>query len=191
MNGALGIVADQRGVALAWWQNNVLCHEVISPDGRGISERLPALLAVTPQYFSWACLHDIYVMVGPGSFTAVRAALAAAQGLALATNAAIHGVGAGGWLRSSAGNPNAWVAIDSCRNDYYVFAPAVADDAGCVMSRPALTALQPLLIDQPHPDLPHALSQPLTARTLRAAAAQQTLPAVPLYGRPADVTVSA
>ncbi len=65
--------------------------------GQGGSERLPVLLAEQLRVLGWraASLTLIAVVVGPGSFTGLRATLALAHGLALGGSAAVVGVTVG------------------------------------------------------------------------------------------------
>ena len=78
----------------------------------------------------------VAVSTGPGGFTGIRAGLAAAQGLALATGAKLIGVGS--FAAVAAGIPKTGepllVALDSRRADPYV---QIFDGAGNPASEPA------------------------------------------------------
>lgn len=61
----------------------------------------------------------VAVIVGPGSFTGLRASIALAHGVGLATGAPVVGVTVGGALMPDAG-PTLWTAIDSKRGRVFL-----------------------------------------------------------------------
>lgn len=77
----------------------------------------------------WSDLTAIGVVVGPGSFTGIRLGIAYAKGLALGLNIPVVPVNAFEiYLRAT---PDAFVAIDSGRGDFFVAADGLAP---CTMS---------------------------------------------------------
>lgn len=77
----------------------------------------------------WSDLTVIGVVVGPGSFTGIRLGIAYAKGLALGLNIPVVPVNAFEiYLRAT---PDAFVAIDSGRGDFFVAADGLAP---CTMS---------------------------------------------------------
>lgn len=77
----------------------------------------------------WSDLTAIGVVVGPGSFTGIRLGIAYAKGLALGLNIPVVPVDAFEiYLRAT---PDAFVAIDSGRGDFFVAADGLAP---CTMS---------------------------------------------------------
>src|SRR6185437_4805552 len=69
-----------------------------------------------------AALDRVAIAVGPGGFTGIRAGLAAAQGIALATGARLIGVTSFAAVAAAAGRREGQllVALDSRRDDFYV-----------------------------------------------------------------------
>lgn len=77
----------------------------------------------------WSDLTAIGIVVGPGSFTGIRLGIAYAKGLALGLNIPVVPVNAFEiYLRAT---PDAFVAIDSGRGDFFVAADGLAP---CTMS---------------------------------------------------------
>lgn len=77
----------------------------------------------------WSDLTAIGVVVGPGSFTGIRLGIAYAKGLALGLNIPVVPVNVFEiYLRAT---PDAFVAIDSGRGDFFVAADGLAP---CTMS---------------------------------------------------------
>lgn len=77
----------------------------------------------------WSDLTAIGVVVGPGSFTGIRMGIAYAKGLAMGLNIPVVGVSA--FELYLAATPDAFVAIDSGRGDFFV---ASAVHAPCTMT---------------------------------------------------------
>ena len=69
---------------------------------------------------SWRDLTAVAVVVGPGSFTGIRLGIAYAKGLALGLNRPVVGISA--FELYMAATPDAFVAIDSGRGDFFVAA---------------------------------------------------------------------
>ena len=70
---------------------------------------------------SWRDISAIGVVVGPGSFTGVRLGIAYAKGLSMGLN--IPTVGISAFDLYLAATPDAFVAIDSGRGDFFVASP--------------------------------------------------------------------
>lgn len=77
----------------------------------------------------WHDITAIGVVVGPGSFTGIRMGIAYAKGLAMGLNIPVVGVSA--FELYLAATPDAFVAIDSGRGDFFV---ASAVHAPCTMT---------------------------------------------------------
>ena len=77
----------------------------------------------------WADINAIGVVIGPGSFTGIRMGIAYAKGIALGLNIPVVGISAFDLYLADA--PDAFVAIDSGRGDFFV---ASAQHAPCTMS---------------------------------------------------------
>lgn len=69
----------------------------------------------------WSDLNAIGVVVGPGSFTGIRMGIAYAKGLALGLNIPVVGINAFELYLTA--TPDAFVAIDSGRGDFFVASP--------------------------------------------------------------------
>lgn len=69
---------------------------------------------------SWPDISAIGVVVGPGSFTGIRLGIAYAKGLSMGLNIPIIGISA--FDLYLAATPDAFVAIDSGRGDFFVAA---------------------------------------------------------------------
>ena len=69
----------------------------------------------------WSELSAIGIVVGPGSFTGIRLGIAYAKGLGLALNIPVVGLSA--FDLYLAATPDAFVAIDSGRGDFFVASP--------------------------------------------------------------------
>lgn len=72
----------------------------------------------------WSDLRAIGVVVGPGSFTGVRLGIAYAKGLGIGLDIPVIGINA--FQLYFAMYPDAFVAIDSGRGDFFVAAPHIA-----------------------------------------------------------------
>lgn len=92
------VVAEKQSVALP-----VECEKFISECGA-----------------AWRDISAIGVVVGPGSFTGIRLGIAYAKGLALGLNIPVVGISA--FDLYLAATPDAFVAIDSGRGDFFVAA---------------------------------------------------------------------
>lgn len=73
---------------------------------------------------TWSDVTAIGVVVGPGSFTGIRLGIAYAKGLAMGLNIPIVPINAFELYLADA--PDAFVAIDSGRGDFFVASPNIA-----------------------------------------------------------------
>lgn len=78
---------------------------------------------------TWRDITAIGVVVGPGSFTGIRMGIAYAKGIAMGLNIPVVGISA--FDLYLAATPDAFVAIDSGRGDFFVASP---QHAPCTMS---------------------------------------------------------
>ncbi len=85
----------------------------------------------------WSDLTAIGVVVGPGSFTGIRLGIAYAKGLAMGLNIPIVPINA--FELYLAATPDAFVAIDSGRGDFFVASPK---HAPCTMDIETLESEQ-------------------------------------------------
>lgn len=72
---------------------------------------------------TWRDIDAIGIIVGPGSFTGIRLGIAYAKGLAMGLNIPIVGISL--FDLYLAATPDAFVAIDSGRGDFFVAAPGL------------------------------------------------------------------
>lgn len=96
LNGASGATGASFGLLTRVDDVVTLASQGLAA-GQGGAERLPLLLADRLRETGWAArtLDLIAVVVGPGSFTGLRASLALAHGLALGSGASVIGVTVG------------------------------------------------------------------------------------------------
>ena len=73
---------------------------------------------------TWRDINAIGIVVGPGSFTGIRLGIAYAKGLGLGLNIPVVGISA--FDLYLAATPDAFVAIDSGRGDFFVAANGLA-----------------------------------------------------------------
>ena len=73
---------------------------------------------------TWQDITAIGVVVGPGSFTGIRLGMAYAKGIAMGLNIPVVGISA--FDLYLAATPDAFVAIDSGRGDFFVAANGLA-----------------------------------------------------------------
>lgn len=73
---------------------------------------------------TWRNIDAIGIVVGPGSFTGIRLGIAYAKGLAMGLNIPVVGISLFDLYLAT--TPDAFVAIDSGRGDFFVAAPGLA-----------------------------------------------------------------
>ena len=79
---------------------------------------------ITESDAKWSDITAIGVVVGPGSFTGIRLGIAYAKGVAIGLNIPVVGISAFDLYLSA--TPDAFVAIDSGRGDFFVAADELA-----------------------------------------------------------------
>lgn len=126
---------------------------------------------------TWAQLSAIGVVVGPGSFTGIRLGIAYAKGLGLGLNIPVVPINA--FELYLADTPDAFVALDSGRGDFFVAAPGL---------EPQTMSIDDVEVRQM--DWPRTVGhkpfnlQCGTEIVKQKLAAGDTAPAVPMYLRP-------
>ncbi len=125
----------------------------------------------------WRDLTAIGVVVGPGSFTGIRLGIAYAKGLAMGLGIPIVPINA--FELYLAATPDAFVAIDSGRGDFFVAADGLAP---CTMTIDDVETRQ---MDWPrtvgHKPFNLGLGTAIVQQKLESGAAE---PVVPMYLRP-------
>lgn len=131
LNGASGATGATFGLLTLDDDALLLVSDGLAA-GQGAAERLPMLLADHLEDAGWAArtIGLIAVVVGPGSFTGLRASLAFAHGLALGSGASISGVTIGEALgpallgmASSLGIPAIWCVSQARRDRVFIERP--------------------------------------------------------------------
>ncbi len=203
-SGAACSVAVMRG-------SNLLAARR-QPMDRGHAEALMPLVmeAMDEAALGFADLAAIAVGVGPGSFTGIRIALAAARGLGLAAKRPVVGIDsfsavAAQLARSDLAGRSLLVVIESKRNELFgqyfdsdlrlIGGPLVLAPDALLQQRPAgslLIAGDGAARLSPGTDIvltPQVLRPDAKAIARLVQAGQHLLPARPLYLRGADVTL--
>lgn len=125
----------------------------------------------------WSDLSAIGVVVGPGSFTGVRLGIAYAKGLGLGLNIPVVGINA--FELYLAATPDAFVAIESGRGDFFVASPITAPQTMSIDELETRQMECPRTVGH----MPFDIT--LGAKIVRAKLdAGDTAPAVPMYLRP-------
>lgn len=104
-------------------------HKSVAVEKQSVALPAAAEEFLTECGAKWSDLTAIGVVVGPGSFTGIRMGIAYAKGLALGLNIPVVGINA--FELYLAATPDAFVAIDSGRGDFFV---ASALHVPCTMS---------------------------------------------------------
>lgn len=107
-------------------------EEAIEIRGGQLDRGLPAALRVLLD----DRLEAVVVLTGPGSFTGVRAGMAASLGLAMATSVPLHGVGSLEAIAAAAGGDEVTAVTDAGRGAVYVAALRRDADGGVSGSAP-------------------------------------------------------
>lgn len=214
----LGLDSATGACSAAWWRQGRIVAHRFAVMARGQSETLMAMAAAVAAEAEPAAkrpfdrLDLIAVTVGPGAFTGLRIGLAAAQGLALATGAALVGVttleAVAAALAPARRTRHLVVALETKRHDIYwqVFDPelaALTEPAAAAPAaiRAALAGLDGVTLlgdaaagidtgghDVARADGPGLPDAAVVAALAAARGAGNGRPATPLYLRPPDVT---
>jgi tRNA threonylcarbamoyladenosine biosynthesis protein TsaB len=207
------LALDAAGAACsaAVWRGDGLAAHRRQAMARGHAEALMSLVldALAAADLDFADLGLVAVGVGPGSFTGIRIALAAARGIGLAAGLPVVGVDSFSAVAAALPAPeragrSLLVAVDSRRHEifgqYYDEAlvpqgePLVAPPAALLARRPAGPLLVAgdaagLLPDAPALVRARQLGPPdAVGIAVLAAASRANLPPRPLYLRAPDVT---
>jgi len=211
----LALDAATAACSVALWGDGIVLARRHAAMARGQSEALMPMVAevMAEAGVAFAAIDLLAVTVGPGAFTGIRIGLAAARGLALATGLKAVGIVTTRAVAHAVdpaerrGRP-LLVVLDSKRDEPWVQAfaadwsplgPVAAlspSAAAALLSGPVLLVgdaadrVAPLM---PEAELSAASGSP-DAAIVAALAAEDwvsgtTLPAAPLYLRPADVTL--
>ena len=169
----------------------------------GVADALPALArdCLAEAGMAAADLDAVAVIVGPGSFTGLRASIALACGLGLAAGIPVHGVGLGEAFAGVAKDRPLWIAVTARRGRVFLEREgAVASFAEDDLPRPEgpvaiagerAEAVASLLAASGHDVLLTTARQPHPAGIARAIrlrheAGLPPRPAVPLYVDPPE-----
>ncbi len=125
----------------------------------------------------WSDLTAIGVVVGPGSFTGIRLGIAYAKGLAMGLNIPVVPINA--FELYLAATPDAFVAIDSGRGDFFVASPIHAPGTMTIDEVEVEQMKCPRTVGHKPFDL--KLGTKIVEQKL---AAGDVTPAVPMYLRP-------
>jgi len=126
---------------------------------------------------TWRDLDAIGVVVGPGSFTGVRLGIAYAKGLGLGLNIPVVGINA--FELYLAATPDAFVAIESGKGDFFVASPITAPQTMGIDELETRQMECPRTVGHEPFNLRHAIG--IVQRKL---ADGDVVPAVPMYLRP-------
>lgn len=181
----LGFDSSANHCAAAILAGDRVLAERLEPMGKGQAERLFPLLEelLTEAGLSWPDLDVIGVGTGPGNFTGIRIAIAAARGLALSL--LIPAIGVSVTEASALDLPRPCRVVIPARRDLVIW-----QDFGTVgEGRPQQAVADTL---PPGPDIA-APVMPLAVAIARIAAARRGDPLprpAPIYLRPADAAPS-
>ena len=104
-------------------------HKSVVAEKQSIALPIVAESFLTECGAKWGDITAIGVVIGPGSFTGIRMGIAYAKGLAMGLNIPVVGLSA--FDLYLAATPDAFVAIDSGRGDFFVASP---HHAPCTMT---------------------------------------------------------
>ncbi len=169
------LIINTSGAGLEFVLDNHCAH--INAEKQSV-----ALPAATQKFLTqcgaqWSDLSAIGVVVGPGSFTGIRLGIAYAKGLAMGLNIPVVPVNA--FEIYLAATPDAFVAIDSGRGDFFV---ASKKTEPCTMTIDELETRQmecPRTVGHKPFDLKNAVA--IVHAKLQSG---NTEPVVPMYLRP-------
>lgn len=99
-------------------------HKFVSVEKQSLALAPECEKFISESGAKWSDITAIGVIVGPGSFTGIRLGIAYAKGIALGLNIPVVGISA--FDLYLAATPDAFVAIDSGRGDFFVAANGLA-----------------------------------------------------------------
>lgn len=129
---------------------------------------------------TWRDIDAIGVIVGPGSFTGVRLGIAYAKGLGIGLSVPVVPINA--FELYLAATPDAFVAIDSGRGDFFVASPLTAPQTMTIDELETRQMECPRTVG--HKPFDITLAADIVRKKL---AAGDTAPVVPMYLRPSYV----
>ena len=168
--------------------------------GRGHSERLVPMIA---ELLDGRAATSILVGVGPGSFTGIRVAIAAAHGLAIGWNAELHGMSSLALLAAGANwDGEVVAAVVGGHGELFVqqfdamTAEPTSELRNLVPAEAARLTTAPLVVGSGAHQLVEARGRgeareawPSAADTLKLPQALRSLPPKPVYARAPDARV--
>jgi len=104
-------------------------HKSVAVEKQSVALPVAAESFIAECGAKWSDLTAVGVVVGPGSFTGIRMGIAYAKGLGIGLNIPVIGINAFELYLAMA--PDAFVAIDSGRGDFFVASP---QHAPCTMT---------------------------------------------------------
>lgn len=99
-------------------------HKIVTVEKQSVALSIECEKFITESGAKWSDITAIGVVTGPGSFTGIRLGIAYTKGIALGLNIPVVGISA--FDLYLAATPDAFVAIDSGRGDFFVAADGLA-----------------------------------------------------------------
>lgn len=152
-------------------------HKTVAVEKQSVALPVECEKFITESGATWRDIDAIGVVVGPGSFTGIRLGIAYAKGVALGLNIPVVGISA--FDLYLAATPDAFVAIDSGRGDFFVAAPGLEPQTMSIDELEVKQMAWPRTVGHKPFDLT------LGTRVVQQKIADgQIVPAVPMYLRP-------
>lgn len=152
-------------------------HKTVAVEKQSVALPVECEKFITESGATWRDIDAIGVVVGPGSFTGIRLGIAYAKGVALGLNIPVVGISA--FDLYLAATPDAFVAIDSGRGDFFVAAPGLEPQTMSIDELEVKQMAWPRTVGHKPFDLM------LGTRVVQQKIADgQIVPAVPMYLRP-------
>lgn len=152
-------------------------HKTVAAEKQSVALPTECEKFLTECGAAWSDLSAIGVVVGPGSFTGIRLGIAYAKGLGLGLNIPVVPVNAFELYLADA--PDAFVALDSGRGDFFVGAANLAPQTMSIDEVEVRQMAWPRTVG--HLPFNLGLAVDIVTEKLRQG---NTAPAVPLYLRP-------
>lgn len=192
LNGAsAGAAAGSSGLVAALDGDVVVAER--SVPGRGAAENFAVLTRDVLEAACWrAGPQAIVAVVGPGSFTGIRASLSLAAGLSAGFGCPAYGVTSGAALRGMPGADAAACVIMARRNRCFVDdgtqPPYAAAPASIVLPDTVQALIGDGVALMPDPALPQLAITAPTALAILCAARKSVVPLRPLYIDPPEAS---